>query len=101
MPCTGLGWRGGREVAPGLPSPLFVVEKSVGDPPVLVAVVTTLVGAAGISGKVTFGAVKVKSSKSASRAAVLKAAWQIPTWSLTPTQSARTRTPPGVAPLVI
>src|SRR5438477_366407 len=45
----------------------------------LVTVVTRLEGPGGKEGKVTLVAISVKSSKRASRAAVLKAAWQTPT----------------------
>src|SRR5664279_5692490 len=70
------------------------VHENVKAPAVLVAVVTSAEGAAGMVGKVTLAPLNSKSVKTASWVTVLKGDWAMPTWS-GPVRSLRTKTPPG------
>src|SRR5262245_13426686 len=80
-----------RLLSPGFPS----CHEKDSDPPVLVAVVTKLLGAGGGAGKLTLVPVNSKSVKTASRVTVLKDAWAMPTCRATPVQSFRIRFPPA------
>ena len=64
---TGLGL---RDITTKLPLPPLVLHDKVNAPPVLVEVVTRPVGPGGMTGNVTLGPVRLKSSKIASRVAV-------------------------------